>query len=815
MADFKPVGKVSCEPKSIKLPESVELFGNLKNGKRFAIDIGCSLTKIAYYSTTKHKQSAQSQRRKSSNSKLSVTNSIGAECQTRESPVCSQNWDKNNKSGNYVRAINSGEGFDNQTEFSHDSTSQKCSQKSCEVEQMSRLHFIKFQTKYIENCLDFIENHIVGNKELVKGNTIKVTGGGVCKYAGCIKEKLGVLIDTEDEICCLIKGTNFLLRNVAKEAFSYQQNGNPEYVFQSVDSDFHPYLLVNIGSGVSIIKVTDEDRYERIGGLSIGGATFSGLGSLLTSAKDYDDLLELAENGDYRKVDVLVRDLIENDYAVTSVSGDLIAASFGKINFTNGESGQKKFSEADIARSLLFTVLNSIGQVASLYATMHNVNKVYFGGYFLRNNPLNMEVLSRSVNYWGDNKIRALFLRHEGYLGTVGAFLKGAEHWQKESSIYGGSKYFSSDGVGSSNQSSVNCNDDQFSVCPLLLDPETYCPDTEDLTKDEEAREYWLQCFEETVEKFAKKAVESQPGNPSAASRAESFKEKFLVRLREWKTNPKIYGALSVRSILDSIELFLHEFDFPDPYLKQKELENENAISLFAEHIRKIDELDSETRLRKLIMYLLAGNMFDWGAKEVAALLETNNFGFDEALEKIPQRPWLIDSLDEWIKRLEGPPHKCATVFVDNSGLDIILGILPFIRELLRRGTEVILCSNSAPALNDVIHRELLVVLDRIKCICPIIREAEETGRLIAMESGQTGPCLDLRRLKKSLCEEMTRRQVDLVVIEGMGRSVHTNLNTFFKCESLKVAVIKNRWLARRLGGTMFCILCQYRNGST
>lgn len=63
--------------------------------------------------------------------------------------------------------------------------------------------------------------------------------------------------------------------------------------------------------------------------------------------------------------------------------------------------------------------------------------QVYFGGYFLRNNPLNMEVLSRSVNYWGDNKIRALFLRHEGYLGTVGAFLKGAEHWQKESSIYG------------------------------------------------------------------------------------------------------------------------------------------------------------------------------------------------------------------------------------------------------------------------------------------------------------------------------------------------------------------------------------------
>lgn len=28
------------EPKSIKLPDSVEMFGNLKNAKRFAIDIG-------------------------------------------------------------------------------------------------------------------------------------------------------------------------------------------------------------------------------------------------------------------------------------------------------------------------------------------------------------------------------------------------------------------------------------------------------------------------------------------------------------------------------------------------------------------------------------------------------------------------------------------------------------------------------------------------------------------------------------------------------------------------------------------------------
>ena len=48
------------------------------------------------------------------------------------------------------------------------------------------------------------------------------------------------------------------------------------------------------------------------------------------------------------------------------------------------------------------------------------------------------------------------------------------------------------------------------------------------------------------------------------------------------------------------------------------------------------------------------------------------------------------DNLDDWIERLKtGPPHKCAAIFVDNSGVDIVLGILPFARDLLQRGTKV------------------------------------------------------------------------------------------------------------------------------
>jgi type II pantothenate kinase len=38
-----------------------------------------------------------------------------------------------------------------------------------------------------------------------------------------------------------------------------------------------------------------------------------------------------------------------------------------------------------------------------------------------------MHTVSFSINYWSRGQVQALFLRHEGYLGAIGAFLKGAE----------------------------------------------------------------------------------------------------------------------------------------------------------------------------------------------------------------------------------------------------------------------------------------------------------------------------------------------------------------------------------------------------
>ena len=54
----------------------------------------------------------------------------------------------------------------------------------------------------------------------------------------------------------LIRGCNFLSRNVPNEVFTIDYQ-TLEYEFKSIDNtNLFPYLLVNIGSGVSILKVS-------------------------------------------------------------------------------------------------------------------------------------------------------------------------------------------------------------------------------------------------------------------------------------------------------------------------------------------------------------------------------------------------------------------------------------------------------------------------------------------------------------------------------------------------------------------------------
>jgi type II pantothenate kinase len=83
----------------------------------------------------------------------------------------------------------------------------------------------------------------------------------------------------------LVNGMSFVLEHAKDPAFHWIK-AKKEYL--SEEKKLFPKLLVSIGSGVSIIKVSDFSSFERVSGTMIGGGTLLGLSNLLTGVKDFD-----------------------------------------------------------------------------------------------------------------------------------------------------------------------------------------------------------------------------------------------------------------------------------------------------------------------------------------------------------------------------------------------------------------------------------------------------------------------------------------------------------------------------------------------
>ena len=64
-----------------------------------------------------------------------------------------------------------------------------------------------------------------------------------------------------------LTGLDFFITEIPDEIFTYSET-DPMH-FAEARATIYPYLLVNIGSGVSMIKVSGPQQFERIGGSSV------------------------------------------------------------------------------------------------------------------------------------------------------------------------------------------------------------------------------------------------------------------------------------------------------------------------------------------------------------------------------------------------------------------------------------------------------------------------------------------------------------------------------------------------------------------
>lgn len=95
-----------------------------------------------------------------------------------------------------------------------------------------------------------------------------------------------------------------------------------------------------------------------------------------------------------------------------------------------------------------------------------------------------------------------------------------------------------------------------------------------------------------------------------------------------------------------------------------------------------------------------------------------------------------------------GPAHRKAIVFVDNAGSDIILGMLPFVRELLKRGTQVVIAANEIPSINDITAREMVDIAKRAAAVDPVFSRHLAEGSFKTISSGSDLPVIDLRQVR-------------------------------------------------------------------
>ena len=73
-----------------------------------------------------------------------------------------------------------------------------------------------------------------------------------------------------------------------------------------------PKIVLNVGTGTSLAKITDEG-IQRLTGSPIGGGMYMGLMKAMLGDHSFDEALALAASGDNKNVDLTVGDIFADN----------------------------------------------------------------------------------------------------------------------------------------------------------------------------------------------------------------------------------------------------------------------------------------------------------------------------------------------------------------------------------------------------------------------------------------------------------------------------------------------------------------------
>jgi uncharacterized protein with ATP-grasp and redox domains len=349
----------------------------------------------------------------------------------------------------------------------------------------------------------------------------------------------------------------------------------------------------------------------------------------------------------------------------------------------------------------------------------------------------------------------------------------------------------------------------------LLANPATYAACDWDLSQDAEGRVHWVEFFKRNLKTILDLGTEAAAVRgqdlQDVELRAQSCRREFIDTFDAFAANPNDSTRWGIEPVTMLVldkwrDAILRRHGFVDVFLDLKNRENEKALPFLPVVCKQMDQLSGDEQFQAVIEGVFAGNIFDMGSEATAKAYLNASPDFFATRKTLPCRPWLVDDYYVAARRfLHGPPHRKAVFFIDNAGSDFLLGALPMIRWMAQRGTRVILAANERPTLNDM-------TIHDVNAWWPRIVQAEPSLQELPIERVSTGtgePLIDLKEVSAEL--NSASADADLVILEGMGRGVESNLDANFACDALNLAMIKDVIIAKRNSGKLFDVICRFR----
>lgn len=129
-------------------------------------------------------------------------------------------------------------------------------------------------------------------------------------------------------------------------------------------------LTVSMGTGTAIVFADEGGKMEYLGGTGVGGGTLLGLSKIMTNADSIEHIVELAEMGSLKNIDLRIADV--EDSASSSLPPDLTMANFGNVS--------DLATREDVEAGILNLVFETVGMVSIFAARSKGARDIVLTG---------------------------------------------------------------------------------------------------------------------------------------------------------------------------------------------------------------------------------------------------------------------------------------------------------------------------------------------------------------------------------------------------------------------------------------------------